>query len=84
MPRQTRESVFARPLIEDLRLARPDATRAEITAALETVGALGWAACCWSTARSSSRDRTRRWSLPGGRYAELWSAWESRTATATA
>jgi ATP-binding cassette subfamily C protein len=36
--------VFAGPLIEDLRLARPDATRAEITAALATVGALGWAA----------------------------------------
>lgn len=35
--------VFAGPLLEDLRLARPAATRAEVEAALETVGALGWA-----------------------------------------
>ena len=36
--------VFAGPLVEDLRLARPAATRDEITAALATVGALDWAA----------------------------------------
>jgi ATP-binding cassette subfamily C protein len=35
--------VFAGPLIEDLRLARPDATPGEAGAALATVGALGWA-----------------------------------------
>jgi ATP-binding cassette, subfamily C, bacterial len=34
--------VFAGPLAEDLRLARADATEAEITAALDTVGALDW------------------------------------------
>ena len=35
--------VFAGPLADDLRLARPDATADEITAALDRVGALGWA-----------------------------------------
>ncbi|AQA21843.1 ABC transporter family protein [Rhodococcus sp. MTM3W5.2] len=35
--------VFAGPLIEDLRLARPDATVEQARAALHTVGALGWA-----------------------------------------
>ncbi|SEM19859.1 ABC transporter ATP-binding protein [Rhodococcus maanshanensis] len=35
--------VFAGPLIEDLRLARPDATVPQARAALATVGALGWA-----------------------------------------
>ncbi|MCE6995226.1 ABC transporter ATP-binding protein/permease [Saccharothrix sp. S26] len=35
--------VFAGPLADDLRLARPDATDDEITAALDRVGALGWA-----------------------------------------
>ncbi|MFI6432685.1 ABC transporter ATP-binding protein [Rhodococcus oryzae] len=35
--------VFAGPLIEDLRLARPDATVEQARAALDTVGALGWA-----------------------------------------
>ena len=35
--------VFAGPLADDLRLARPDATGDEIAAALERVGALGWA-----------------------------------------
>ncbi|WP_433201035.1 ABC transporter ATP-binding protein [Dactylosporangium sp. CS-047395] len=35
--------VFAGPLVEDLRLARPDATIAEAEAALCTVGALTWA-----------------------------------------
>jgi ATP-binding cassette subfamily C protein len=35
--------VFAGPLIEDLRLARPDATAEQARAALDTVGALGWA-----------------------------------------
>ncbi|MFG1783244.1 ABC transporter ATP-binding protein [Rhodococcus oryzae] len=34
--------VFAGPLIEDLRLARPDATVEQARAALATVGALGW------------------------------------------
>ncbi|MGH3616068.1 MAG: ABC transporter ATP-binding protein [Pseudonocardia sp.] len=34
---------FAGPLAADLRLARPDATDAELTAALDRVGALGWA-----------------------------------------
>lgn len=34
--------VFAGPLVEDLRLARPDATADEVTAALDTVGALSW------------------------------------------
>ncbi len=34
--------VFAGPLIEDLRLARPDATVDDVTAALDTVGALTW------------------------------------------
>ncbi|MFC7447935.1 ABC transporter ATP-binding protein [Rhodococcus daqingensis] len=34
--------VFAGPLIEDLRLARPDATALQARAALDTVGALGW------------------------------------------
>ncbi|GGM21582.1 ABC transporter ATP-binding protein [Dactylosporangium sucinum] len=34
--------VFAGPLVEDLRLARPDATEAEVEAALERIGALGW------------------------------------------
>lgn len=34
--------VFSGPLIEDLRLARPDATPAEAEAALATVGALDW------------------------------------------
>ncbi|MBP2337651.1 ATP-binding cassette subfamily C protein [Saccharothrix coeruleofusca] len=34
--------VFAGPLAEDLRLARPSATDEEITGALELVGALGW------------------------------------------
>ncbi|GID93305.1 ABC transporter ATP-binding protein [Amorphoplanes digitatis] len=35
--------VFAGPLVEDLRLARPGASVAEVAAALETVGALAWA-----------------------------------------
>ncbi|WP_305095123.1 ABC transporter ATP-binding protein [Prescottella sp. R16] len=34
--------VFAGPLADDLRLARPDATVGEIRAALRTVGALPW------------------------------------------
>ncbi|QCQ93706.1 ABC transporter ATP-binding protein [Rhodococcus sp. SGAir0479] len=34
--------VFAAPLIEDLRLARPDATADDVTAALTAVGALSW------------------------------------------
>ncbi|MFY1671085.1 ABC transporter ATP-binding protein [Plantactinospora sp. WMMB334] len=34
--------VFAGPLAEDLRLARPDATDEELRAALDTVGASGW------------------------------------------
>ncbi|QKT10100.1 MULTISPECIES: ABC transporter ATP-binding protein [unclassified Rhodococcus (in: high G+C Gram-positive bacteria)] len=34
--------VFAGPLIEDLRLARPDATVDDVTAALDAVGALVW------------------------------------------
>ncbi|UQU63542.1 ABC transporter ATP-binding protein/permease [Couchioplanes caeruleus] len=34
--------VFAGPLVEDLRLARPGADPADAEAALETVGALGW------------------------------------------
>ena len=34
--------VFAGPLAEDLRLARPEATEPELTAALATVGALDW------------------------------------------
>ncbi|WP_433041266.1 ABC transporter ATP-binding protein [Dactylosporangium sp. CS-033363] len=36
--------VFAGPLVEDLRLARPAATVSETAAALGTVGALTWAA----------------------------------------
>ncbi len=157
--------VFAGPLIEDLRLARPDATRAEITAALATVGALGWAAelldetvgdgghtltaaraqqlalarlvlvdpavavldeataeagsagarALEESALAATRGRTvlivahrltqaasadrvvvlehgaiveqgshAELVAAGGRYAELWSAWESRTPTATA
>ncbi|MFF8034750.1 MULTISPECIES: ABC transporter ATP-binding protein [unclassified Streptomyces] len=35
--------VFAGPLAEDLRLARPDAGEEELRAALDTVGALEWA-----------------------------------------
>ncbi|WP_018504749.1 ABC transporter ATP-binding protein [Parafrankia discariae] len=35
--------VFAGPLADDLRLARPDATDDDLRAALETVGALDWA-----------------------------------------
>ncbi|MEV6346487.1 ABC transporter ATP-binding protein [Actinoplanes sp. NPDC051851] len=35
--------VFAGPLAEDLRLARPEATDDEVIAALDRVGALGWA-----------------------------------------
>ena len=35
--------VFAGPLAEDLRLARPDATETELRAALDLVGALDWA-----------------------------------------
>ncbi|MEV4350267.1 ABC transporter ATP-binding protein [Actinoplanes sp. NPDC049596] len=35
--------VFAGPLAEDLRLARPSASDEEISAALDRVGALGWA-----------------------------------------
>ncbi|TQS45868.1 ABC transporter ATP-binding protein [Cryptosporangium phraense] len=35
--------VFAGPLIEDARLASPGATRDDVTAALDRVGALGWA-----------------------------------------
>lgn len=35
--------VFAGPLAEDLRLARPDTTDDQLRAALATVGALGWA-----------------------------------------
>ena len=34
--------VFAGPLVEDLRLAKPDATPEEIHKALETVGAAEW------------------------------------------
>ncbi|MEV6802339.1 ABC transporter ATP-binding protein [Micromonospora rifamycinica] len=34
--------VFAGPLVDDLRLARPDATDDEVSAALDTVDALGW------------------------------------------
>ena len=34
--------VFAGPLAEDLRLARPDADTEELREALDTVGALGW------------------------------------------
>ncbi|GIE31655.1 multidrug ABC transporter permease [Actinoplanes italicus] len=34
--------VFAGPLAEDLRLARPDATGAEMEAALDRAGAMGW------------------------------------------
>ena len=36
--------VFAGPLADDLRLARPEATDAEILAALDTVGAAEWMA----------------------------------------
>lgn len=36
--------VFAGPLSEDLRLARPDATDADIAAVLDTVGAAEWVA----------------------------------------
>lgn len=35
--------VFAGPLAEDLRLARPEATEDEVRAALDRVGALEWA-----------------------------------------
>ncbi len=35
--------VFAGPLAADLRLARPDATDGQLRAALDSVGALGWA-----------------------------------------
>ncbi|GEL20829.1 ABC transporter ATP-binding protein [Pseudonocardia asaccharolytica] len=35
--------VFAGPLADDLRLARPDATEGELLAALQTVGAREWA-----------------------------------------
>lgn len=35
--------VFSGPLAADLRLARPSATDAEVEAALDVVGALGWA-----------------------------------------
>ncbi|WP_283137594.1 ABC transporter ATP-binding protein [Rhizohabitans arisaemae] len=35
--------VFAGPLADDLRLARPEATEAELCAALDRVGALTWA-----------------------------------------
>lgn len=35
--------VFAGPLADDLRLARPDATEEELREALTAVGALGWA-----------------------------------------
>ena len=35
--------VFAGPLVEDVRLARPDATDDEVRDALDTVGALDWA-----------------------------------------
>ncbi|MEU7753009.1 ABC transporter ATP-binding protein [Micromonospora sp. NPDC049171] len=34
--------VFAGPLVDDLRLARPDATDDEVSAALDRVQALGW------------------------------------------
>jgi ATP-binding cassette subfamily C protein len=34
--------VFAGPLAEDLRLARPEATAEEMTAALDRAGAMGW------------------------------------------
>jgi ATP-binding cassette, subfamily C, bacterial len=34
--------VFAGPLIEDVRLARPEATPTQVRAALDTVGALEW------------------------------------------
>lgn len=36
--------VFAGPLADDLRLANPEATDAEVLAALDTVGAAGWVA----------------------------------------
>jgi ATP-binding cassette, subfamily C, bacterial len=36
--------VFSGPLLDDLRLARPDATEADARAALEVVGAAGWVA----------------------------------------
>ncbi len=36
--------VFAGPLVDDLRLTQPEATDAEISAALETVGAAEWTA----------------------------------------
>jgi ATP-binding cassette subfamily C protein len=42
--------VFAGPLIEDLRLARPGATAGEVRDALATVGALGWAGALLDTA----------------------------------
>jgi ATP-binding cassette subfamily C protein len=35
--------VFAGPLADDLRLADPDASEAQLTAALATIGALEWA-----------------------------------------
>ena len=35
--------VFAGPLVDDLRLARPDATGEQVRAALDRVGALAWA-----------------------------------------
>ncbi|MFJ3670269.1 ABC transporter transmembrane domain-containing protein [Streptomyces sp. NPDC090106] len=35
--------VFAGPLVDDLRLARPDASEEELREALASVGALGWA-----------------------------------------
>ena len=36
--------VFSGPLVDDLRLARPDASEGDLEAALRKVGALGWAA----------------------------------------
>lgn len=35
--------VFAGPLVDDLRLAKPDATTEELRTALSAIGALGWA-----------------------------------------
>nr|WP_242425061.1 ABC transporter ATP-binding protein [Frankia sp. EI5c] len=44
--------VFAGPLVDDLRLARPDATEAEIERALERAGALPWVAALPSAERT--------------------------------
>ncbi|KPM55090.1 multidrug ABC transporter permease [Frankia sp. R43] len=44
--------VFAGPLIDDLRLARPDASDAEVDQALERAGALSWVAALPSAERT--------------------------------